>query len=93
MKVSPNKVAVLAGGDATLSVDTNAAGVADDLTGHVLRRVDFLHRRYSLPTNGPPRDVVRPLVRRYRRWLFTVAGKKGVYVRRKKERQRSKRFC
>lgn len=78
MKVSPNKVAVLAGGDATLSVDTDAAGVTDDLTGHVLRCVDFLHRRYSLPADGPPRDVIRPLVRRYRRWLFTVAGGKGM---------------
>lgn len=78
MKVSPNKIAVLAGGDATLSVDTDAARMTDNLTGHVLRCVDFLHCCYSFPAYGPPCDVIRPLVRRYRRWLFTVAGRKGL---------------
>lgn len=71
MEVTVDEVAVLLGGDAALAVHAGAAGMADDLAHHVLRRVVFESRavgeRIRFTADRPLGDVVGPFVRCDRR--------------------------
>jgi hypothetical protein len=61
MKRSPDKHAILFGGDLALPADADAAGVADDFADHVLGRLTLDALDVRLPSaDRPLRDVVRP---------------------------------
>lgn len=79
VEVSFDKVAMLAGGDDTLSMDAYTAGVRNHLARHVLRRVARASRRWApiyhrLAADRPFCYVVRPFVRRYRSRGFAKSG-------------------
>ncbi len=73
MKGAPDEHTVLLRRNLALSANTDATGVANDLTDHVLGRLtlDALDVRFPA-ADRPLRDVVRPDVRCYRRRGFTV---------------------
>lgn len=73
MEVAAHKVTILPCGDPTLPVNPYAARVTDDFACHVLCCVDLFGRCYPLAADWPSCYVVRPLVRRDRRWFFAVA--------------------
>ena len=67
MKCSSEKVAVLLGGDFTLSSDSDAARMADDFANHVLgcrmpTGLQILLNVGFPPANGPLGNVVWPNV-------------------------------
>ena len=78
MEDSLYKITELLGSNLALAADADAAGVADDLADHVLRRVagrrllQVLHVSLA-PTDRPLGDVVRPDVRRHGGRGFAVA--------------------
>lgn len=76
MEVSPHEVAVLPGGDATGGLHPDAAGVADDLAGHVLGCLVSVAAREAvgLTADGPLGDVVGPLEGGYRSGRITEPG-------------------
>lgn len=84
VKLSLDEIAVLAGRDATLTMDADTAGVSDHFTDHVLSeavagtRSALLNGRLcvGLSTNGPLGDVVRPFVRMNTCWRIAKSAQR-----------------